>query len=76
MLLDLILSTIAFFVAVYYLRRYLDDMEVRKGMTRSILIFVLATVASSAVSAVVEKLQGNSANPVENAKQLQKLIQP
>ena len=76
MLLDLILSTIAFFVAVYYLRRYLDDMEVRKGMTRSILIFVLATVASSAVSAVVEKLQGNSANPVENAKQLQKLLQP
>lgn len=76
MLLDLILSTIAFFVAVHYLRRYLDGMEVRKGMTRNLLIFLLATVASSAVSAVVEKLQGNSANPVENAKELQKLIQP
>ena len=76
MILDLILSTIAFFVAVHYLRRYLDDMEVKQGMTRSILIFVIAMVASSAVSAVVEKLQGNSANPVENAKQLQKLLNP
>lgn len=75
MLLDLILSTFAFFVAVHYLRRYLDDMDVRKGMTRSILIFVLATVASSAVSAVVEKLQGNSANPVQNAAELRKLLQ-
>ena len=76
MLLDLILSTVAFFVAVHYLRRYLDDMEVRKGVTRSILIFVLATVASSAVSAVVEKLQGNSANPIQNAEEMRKLIQP
>jgi len=75
MLLDLIRSTLAFFVAVHYLRRYLDDMEVRNGMTRSILIFVLATVASSAVSAVVEKLQGNSANPVQNAAELRKLLQ-
>ncbi len=76
MLLDLILSTIAFFVAVHYLRRYLDDMEVRKGMTRSILIFVLASVASTAVSSVVEKLQGNSANPVQNAMEMKKLLQP
>ena len=76
MLLDLILSTIAFFVAVHYLRRYFDDIDINKGMTRSVLIFVLATAASTAVSAVVEKLQGNSANPVENAKELQKLIQP
>lgn len=76
MALDLILSTIAFFIAVHYLRRYLDGMEVKKGMTRSLLIFVLATVASSAVSAAVEKLQGNSANPVENARELQKMLQP
>ncbi len=76
MLLDLILSTIAFFVAVHYLRRYLDEQGMPKGMTRNLFIFLLATVASTAVSAVVEKLQGNSANPVENAKQLQKLIQP
>ncbi|MHB1100254.1 MAG: hypothetical protein ACYCZR_11935 [Burkholderiales bacterium] len=75
MLLDLILSTIAFFVAVHYLRRYLDDMEVRKGMTRSILIFVLASVASTVVSSVVEKLQGNSANPVQNAMGVGKLLQ-
>ena len=76
MLLDLILSTVAFFVAVHYLRRYLDDMEVEKGMTRSILIFVLASVASTAVSSVVEKLQGNSANPVQNAMEMKKLLQP
>lgn len=76
MILDLILSTIAFFVAVYYLRRYLDDMGMNHGMTRSVLIFVLASVVSMGVSAVVEKLQGNSANPVQNAVQLQKMLQP
>ena len=76
MLLDLILSTIAFFVAVHYLRRYFDDMGVRKGMTRSILIFVLASVASTVVSSVVEKVQGNSANPMQNAAEIKKLLQP
>ena len=34
-MLSLVLSTIAFFVASYYLKRYLDDMDIPKGMTRS-----------------------------------------
>lgn len=76
MILELILSTIAFFVAVHYLRRYLDEWDMPRGMTRSILIFLIATIVSTGVSSVVEKLQGNSANPVQNAVQLQKLLQP
>ncbi len=76
MILDLILSTIAFFVAVHYLRHYLDDMGMNKGWTRGILIFLLASILSMGVSAVVEKLQGNSANPVQNAIEMQKMLQP
>lgn len=74
MLLDLVLSTIAFFVVVHYLRRYLDDMGMQHGATRGILIFALAFIASSVVSAVVEKLQGN--DPVQNAEQIRKMLQP
>ena len=30
-MLSLVLSTIAFFVASYYLKRYLDEMDIPKG---------------------------------------------
>ncbi|HUL41388.1 MAG TPA: hypothetical protein VLV32_05745 [Burkholderiales bacterium] len=52
-MLSLVLSTIAFFVAGYYFRRYLDDMGMPKGMTRNLLIFCLAFVVSSGVAYIV-----------------------
>ena len=55
-MLNLILSTIAFFVAVFFLKRYLDDQGVNKGMTRSVLVFVLASAVSFGVAAVVERV--------------------
>ncbi len=45
-MLSFVLSLIAFAVATYYLRRYLDDLGIAKGMTRSVLIFSLALLAS------------------------------
>lgn len=50
------LSTIAFFVASYYLRRYLDDMGIPKGMTRGALIFSLALAISYIVALVADYL--------------------
>jgi hypothetical protein len=47
---SLILSTIAFFVASYYLKRYLEDMDIPKGMTRSVLIFSIALLISYLVA--------------------------
>ncbi len=45
-----ILSTIAYFVASYYLRRYMDQIDIPKGLARSIMIFSLALVVSYAVA--------------------------
>ncbi len=55
---NLILSTIAFFGASYYSKRYLDDAGIPKGMTRSILVFCIAAAVSFAVSWLVETIGG------------------
>ena len=45
-MLNLIISTIAFFVAAWFVNRYLDEQEIAKGMTRGVLVFMLAFLAS------------------------------
>lgn len=52
-MLSLALSTIAFFVAGYYLKRSLDQQDIPKGATRSILIFSIALLVSYIVAAMV-----------------------
>ena len=53
-MLSLALSTVAFFIAGYYIKRYLDSMEIPKGMTRSIVIFTLALAVSYGVAVIVD----------------------
>jgi uncharacterized membrane protein required for colicin V production len=62
-MLSLIISTIAFFVASWYLKNYLDDMEIPKGMTRGILVFTLAAAVSWGVGAAVNWMQGKPVTP-------------
>jgi hypothetical protein len=50
---SLILSTIAFFVASYFIRRYLDEMDIPRTMTRGFVIFVLALAVSYGVAVLV-----------------------
>jgi hypothetical protein len=57
-MLDLILSTIAFFVATFLLKRYFDEQGIDSGMTRGVLIFVLATTVSLGVSSVTNWIEG------------------
>ncbi|HTN95321.1 MAG TPA: hypothetical protein VMJ33_12125 [Gallionella sp.] len=46
-MLNLIISTIVFFVAAWYVNRYLDEqVMLPKGMTRSVLVFLLASLVS------------------------------
>ena len=52
-MLSLVLSTVAFFVAAYFIKRYLDGMDIPKGMTRSVVIFTLALAASYGVALIV-----------------------
>jgi len=51
---SLVLSTIAFFVAGFYIKRYLDGIGVPKTMTRGLVIFVLALAVAYGVAFVVD----------------------
>jgi VIT1/CCC1 family predicted Fe2+/Mn2+ transporter len=53
-MLSLVLSTIAFFVAGYFAKRYLDDVGIPKGMTRSVSIFCIAAAVSYLVAFIVD----------------------
>jgi len=52
----LILSTIAYFVAAWYIRRYLDSFDAPPGFTRWALTATLAAFVSYAVWALLEAL--------------------
>jgi hypothetical protein len=53
---SLVISTIAFFVASYFLKRWADDNDIPKGMTRNISILVVAIALSYGAAWVVDKV--------------------
>ena len=53
-MLSIALSTVAFFVAAYFIKRWLDDMDIPRSMTRSIVVFVAAAAVSYGVAFVVD----------------------
>ena len=53
MIASIVVSTIAFFVASYFIKRWMDENEIPKGMTRSITIFALAAAVSYGVGWLV-----------------------
>jgi membrane protein required for beta-lactamase induction len=55
---SLIVSTVVFFVAAWYIHRYLEEQGIPKGMTRGLLVFVLASVLSWGSGEVVDRIQG------------------
>ncbi len=75
MLLDLIVSTAVFFAAIYFLRRFFDAQDIPPGRTRSILIGVLATVASFAASALLSWVDGEPSTDQQMLQQVQMLQQ-
>jgi VIT1/CCC1 family predicted Fe2+/Mn2+ transporter len=55
-MLSIVVSTIAFFVASHFLKRYLDGHDIPKGMTRAVLVFTLALAMSYGVAVIAEHL--------------------
>jgi hypothetical protein len=49
-------STVAFLLASHFTRRWLDDNDIPKGMTRGALIFAIALVAAYGTDWLVGKL--------------------
>ena len=52
--LSFFLSTIAFFIAAYFIRRYLDDIGVPKTMVRGLVVFILALGISYGIAFIVD----------------------
>ena len=55
-MLSLTVSTIAFFLASYVIKRWADNNDLPKGMTRSLGIFVLALAFAYGVAWLVDKV--------------------
>jgi hypothetical protein len=58
-MLGLVVSTIVFFVAAYFIKRYLEEMGIPKGMTRSVSVFVLALAIAYGVAWIVDLIAGS-----------------
>jgi hypothetical protein len=57
-MLSLVVSTLAYFVASHYFKRYLDDLGAPKGLTRSVVIFCLALMIAYGVAFIVDWVVG------------------
>ena len=53
-MLGLVISTIAFFVAAYLIKRYLDEIGVPKTAVRGLVVFVLALAVAYGVAFTVD----------------------
>ncbi len=54
----LVISTIAFFVAAYFIKRYLDEIGVPKTAVRGLVVFVLALAVAYGVAFTVDWAMG------------------
>jgi len=59
-MLAIVLSTIAFFVASFFIKRYLDEIGIPKTMVRGMVVFVLALAVAYGVTFIVGWLSGPS----------------
>jgi len=53
---SLVASTIAFFVASYFIKRWMDENDIPKGMTRNLTIFALAIAVAYGVAWLVDRV--------------------
>jgi hypothetical protein len=56
--LSFFLSSVAFVVAGWYIRRYLENIGIPKTMLRGFVVFVLALAVAYGVAALVDAIAG------------------
>jgi hypothetical protein len=66
--LGLIVSTVAYFVASYFIKRYLDGLEAPPGFTRNALTFCAALLVAYGVAAAVDWAQSLAEPPAAPAQ--------
>ena len=57
---SLVISTIVFFAASFFIKRRFEGMGLPKGMTRSLMVFCLALAAAYGAAALVDWLAGHA----------------
>jgi len=57
-MLSFVLSTVAYFITFSFIKRYLDEMGIPKGMTRGLLVFVVALGIAYGVAVLVDRVAG------------------
>ena len=53
---SLVVSTIVYFVAAFFIKRRFEAMDIPRGMTRSMMTFCLALLAAYAATAALDWL--------------------
>jgi hypothetical protein len=56
MMRSLVVSTIVYFVAAFFIKRRFEAMDIPRGMTRSLMTFCLALLAAYAAAATLDWL--------------------
>jgi hypothetical protein len=56
MIASLLVSTVVFFVASYFIKRWMEENDIPKGVTRSITIFTLAVALAYGVGWLVDRI--------------------
>lgn len=51
-------STVAYFVASHFTKRWLEDNDIPKGMTRGMLVFSVAAAVAYGVGWAVDRVAG------------------
>jgi len=57
-MLSLVFGTIAFFVASYLIRRYLNEIRIPRTLVRGLVVLVLALAAAYGVAFIVDRVAG------------------
>ena len=74
---NIIISTIVFVIAAWWIRRWLDEQGLPKGITRGLLVFVMAYVLAWAAGALIDwahdKIYG-AAPPTEVQQKIDQII--
>lgn len=55
-MLAIVLSTLAFFAASFFIKRRLEGMGIPKGMTRAIVVFTLALAVAYGVAFLADRI--------------------
>jgi hypothetical protein len=53
---NIIISTVVFFVAAWYIRQKLESFGLEKSMMRGLLVFLLAYIVSWGAGAIIDKV--------------------